>query len=223
MRLFLFLSVIGISLMGCSTSIPLSEAYIFENDVVLNDSLRWKSSQGLAYSSNNRTSHIKEYVRDQSEESVTENDFWNLNKQGYGLLYAKNATSFSWGFSLGYRVFGANATFDLGRENFVTVNVAVSGGAELILQRKLFHIKEGNLAGSITFGLFGKRDYYARSGTGMFAGPNFDFIHLFGGRSMFHFAHRDNILHGFASYGYSPELEVGVLNVGISIGGSIFR
>lgn len=219
------LMLIGISIlmMGCSTSLPLSEAVIFTGDEVHSDSLKWHSSAALAYSSNNQTGAIKQYIREVSNRPIRDNDFWNLNKQGYGIAMAKNMGSLSMGINIGLRLLGVNATANLGYDNYITANLAANGGAELIFQRKVIHKKSGAITGGMALGLFGKRDYFAIEGLETMSGPDLKYINIFGGRSMVHLQGDELGLHGFLSYGYSPEIDAGILNIGIAIAVDTFR
>ena len=219
------LILIGISIlmMGCSTSLPLSEAVIFTGNDVHSDSLKWHSSGALAYSSNNQSGAIKHYIREVTNRPLRDKDFWNLNKPGYGIAMARNSGSLSMGFNIGLRLLGVNATVDLGHENYMTANLAAAGEAELILQRKIIHKKSGPITGGMALGVFGKRDYYGIEGTETLSSPHLKYINIFGGRSMVHLQGEEMGLHGFLSYGYSPEIDAGILNIGIAIAVDTFQ
>lgn len=228
MRRFLPFCLIIISTflyIGCSTSLPLSEVYIFENNDGNNDTLSWKSSSSIAYSSNNNSGAIKRYLKKENN-SLRDKDIWNLNKQGYGLILSKNFENFAVGANVGYPVFGINWTFDIGWNNYITTNLALAGGAEIILQRRIFYQNQGRLTGGLTMGIFGKRDYFGYDpGENSNSLIKTNYLNIIGIRSMLHLNdhHWRQSFHGFVSYGYSPELNDRILNVGFAFGEDFFK
>lgn len=185
----------------------------------------WKATRGGSISLNTHAGKIQNYLDNEYEA----HDYTNSNKFGFGFSSATNLGSYSMAYNIGYGTLGFNTTFGLGWNNYLTLNVGIPTGGELILQRKLFQFTD-NQPGGITIGAFIKREYYS-----YFEKPNSTFdiqiipknwapVDLYGGRSMFHFGFlHGTIIHGFVSYGHSPQLNSGLFNIGILLGTDIFK
>lgn len=222
--------VLSYSLMGCSASLPLSEVYIFNKDETIKDplyprtdTLQWKSTKGGLVSANNNAGEINRYLVENFEAQETH----NLNKLGVGYASATNADIMAFGYNFGYNAMGINATFGIGLGNFITLNGSLNEW-EAILQRRILYRSTNESLGGITLGAFAKKEYYAykkddNTAIGLFKDiyhiNNRAPIDLYGGRSMFHWRFLyDVMIHGFVSYGYSPQLDDGILEVGVVFG-----
>jgi len=235
MRAFILSSVLiffVLSCLGCSTSMPLSETYMFTAHKVIaedlyseKDSLNWKSTKGGAFSFNTQSPEIKNYLN----KNYDTKSYPDLNKLGIAFSSASNEGSFAWGYDIGYKALGLNATWGLGWNNYLTLNAGMPSGGELILQHKIFQHSANRAPGGIAIGAFIRRDYYgyykpSDSITGIYNIPELAPIDSFGGRGMFHFRFfYEAMVHGVVSYGYSPQLDTGILNIGIVVGADLFK
>lgn len=203
-----------------------TEDKVLAEDVYLEkDSVSWKSSKGITFTYNNQAPKIRNYLNREYGAGV----YPDLNKLGIAISRATNKGSYAWGYNIGYKALGLNSTFGLGWNNYLTLNVGIPSGGELILQHKVFEYSSRRSPSGIAIGAFIKRDYFgynepAVTLTDAFRTPKLAPIDVYGGRGMFHIRLiYQAMVHGFVSYGYSPQLDTGIMNIGIVVGADIFR